>query len=577
MIKPSIHVIPEFRAYLEAEECDFLQWFDQPAEPMLVTQAAWLKTQVGCRDLRLSDWQRRWQDPGGQYKNLAVVLQTLHLVPITKRAGSRGAIVGASQGTACGQWLKFLPPILEEMGFTGTVDLWDVGLDEGRMEYKGLVINSYKAFLEARDHYDWAVDDVFTNAALGISIQATYLSRKRLKSQDPFFHTMEGRDFYVKATPQILQWPWSQGLCPCDRCCFERTCGPRAQSALRYFCNHCYPGIDHWCQSIEVAWKFTDFYVTDNRTAEALANMIKQERGLLNKEVVYDHLQKPQVKLMGQGEVPALPGRDPIVSSDFLVPLALEKALLPEGQYREWAPTSLVIEDKSLFVRKELPVILPPSLEAPGRSKDPFGRSCFGTVPPDGMWCWREKKIVKSPHLCPDLNPTGRFRVFRGWKTYFSHLDRVSEKDLCPVCDRTIRSYFHKCSLGFVSDLPDEKALEVLMSLYKEIPHEIGTWTYPETARLLPAEEDKGSKRLFLPQFSFLVSKSASNLLLAVRDYVDQTPSTLSDLHKRLAYGYMGIAKMRQLLASDPELRFDDSSGKWHRSGKAVWRPTRKV
>jgi len=172
--------------------------------------------------------------------------------------------------------------------------------------------------------------------------------------------------------------------------------------------------------------------------------------------------------------------------------------------------------------------------------------------------------------MCPDISPGGRNREFRGWRTFFRHMDKQSVKDLCPLCDRTITTYFHVCSYGFVSDLTDEKALEVLTSLYKEIPHESSVWS--EGVKLRSVEEDKGGNRLYLPQFSFLMSFKGRTVLEAVIDIVRDVPMSLPELHSRLVKGTMSIAKMRQLLKGTPELQLEESSGKWRTKELRKWR-----
>jgi hypothetical protein len=572
MLKPYVKRVPRLKAFLEQEECDFEEWFDDLDNPMLVTQAAWLKGQTGGSELRLREWHSRWRDPGGQYKSLAVVVQTLSLVPMEERKQSRGAIVGASSGTGSGQWIKFLPEIMKEMGFTGSIDMWDVGLEEGKYQKDGLYFYCYKSYVETKDRYTWVVDDVFTNRLGPSALEGRYSSYKS-SLHTPFFMPTEGRLFLVQGKEVEPQWHWDEGLCPCNRCCFERTLGEKTSQALRYFCNICTPGIDQWTRDIEVSWKFTPHYEAQNRTAAALAHMIKADRGLVDK-VVVEQLpsQFERVHRVGQGPVEALPKGDGPVISETLVPESREKAYLPEADYKEWAPTSVFKDSKVLYERKPLPAMLPKDQATKKRGKDPYGRNCFGEVPIGYMWCWRECKAVITPHLCPDLDPAGRNKEFRGWKTFFRHLDRETEKDLCPICDRTIRSYYHKCNYGFVSDLDDETAQKALLSLYKEIPHEVSVWTPNKDAFLQSAEEDNGSHRFCLPQFAFLMSGRGSRVVDAVIDIVRDLPMTLPELHARLVKGVMSITKLRQLLKTVPELVFDESNGKWSTRQPRQWR-----
>jgi len=171
----------------------------------------------------------------------------------------------------------------------------------------------------------------------------------------------------------------------------------------------------------------------------------------------------------------------PRVSSTVVRDQPADLTFLPDGYYPEFEATSVLYEGRRGYRRMTLPVESFEGLEV-RRCKDPFGRPYLGSpcIAHD-MWCWQEKKKVTYPHRCP-LGAGQRNKIWRGFYTDYKHPERA--KDLCPKCDRSVFSYFHRCN-GYIVLLGLEKrkivdAIDALRydrpSLWEVLP----SWTEEE-------------------------------------------------------------------------------------------------
>jgi len=472
-----LYRIPRLHKLVADEELDLLDFLTGSTDMIHMTQAVWFRNYSGFSELHIEAFRQRWVHPSGQYKNYAVVLQTLMLVPMNERANSHGAILGAKAMTGSGEWLKFLPFALKELGFSGIVDLWDVGLTDSVQEYEGLTLNMYSAYYVGKGPFTWMVNDVYDMGPGSVDLIAKYCSFKDFGTDTPFFSDTEGRKFYQNRVPVKPEWPWLVGRCPCDRCCIESALPLSVADTLQWFDTRCRPGIWKWAPRIMEFLDKNMAYKPVNRTEQAAAiiqgaslgfrsgpGIIAPETGQivlsgtdLVGEPFVDHpivTSVQQHHLEGKGVdyhtvYPVL--RTPVVKN-----IAAELYYMPEGDYPDFEATSQISDGYLGYKKRTLP--MDPLKDEGKKFKyiDKYGRKFFWyrAPKPDEMWCWREKKLVPTNHLCADLDPVNRTREHRGWKTHFSHVVKTSSKDLCPQCDRLISTYFHICPKGWIIEKP---------------------------------------------------------------------------------------------------------------------------
>jgi len=477
------------------------EYNEAPVRQKLIwdSQVHWFKNDLGYEDLPLSHFLNKWACPGGPYKNWAVVLQTLVMVPFVERQNSTGLIVGAKKENLGGQWIPFLLDVMLKMGFTGSVSLYDTGLEAQEHSSEGLTVTQYQGYYEGSSRFTWCVDDIYIAGQPGeVKARAKYESYKAQKNEKgaitPWFHLHEGRLFLVNGVPFTPLFTWQKGHCPCDRCTFERQFPEQVQSHIRYFDGRCKPGAWEHTRNIKLALTIDKAYKVETNAALATALLIANKEGYASGQDCILPV-KGSVLVEGQrlkGPIPTDVAtvisadqewtyvRDKL-ASNYLVDVPTTLMYLPENSYMEFEPTSLRIDDKRGYRRLNLPVSQ--DIKNTGtRQKDPYGRVYVG-VPclPGHMWCWLEKKVVLVPHMCPDLHGSRR-KIFKGYKTSFKH--PVNARDLCPKCDRSINSYFHNCVqksvfLGITRD----EALVQVKALAFDKPckwEELPTWTDAE-------------------------------------------------------------------------------------------------
>lgn len=470
----------------EELECQFMVGFERPQD---YTLAVWFRTQCNAEAVTLDAFIERWTPPVGQYKNWAVIISTLKMVPLVKRKNSRGIIVGARAGSESGEWIPFLGRIMHHMGFSGSVEMWDKGLRPEEVTYQDIIITSHEGYYNGKGpSFTWGVDDIWYGGAGPAIRRAEYESFKdQSKQAQPFFHVSEGRTFFSASKTEVPQFVWEPGMCACPRCSFERTLSPMEQNTMRFFDSRCHPGPHKHIREVLKELETQGYFAPTLRSQQVAATLVAVEHSLasvagaiVNKPgevIIRDSLlDGPKVNLKSAPDHystnPAEGGTfsgyhdvNRSASLEYVADVASEIYYLPAGYYPEFTETSLLKEGKIGYRKKILPPTVPKKEEVKIRQKDVFGRVFFGPNGLEGMWCWRERKMVPVPHICPGLDPRSRVYEWKGWKTRFYHRDREA-KDLCPECDRTISSYMHKCPKKFcllgISDKKNKGVKEVL-------------------------------------------------------------------------------------------------------------------
>jgi len=464
------------RRWIEEEEVPLRERLDkefQKKKPMdqaiVDTQVYWFKNETGFDNLSYQSFLNKWLEPDGQYKNFSVILQLLTLIPESQRKQSQGAIIGAKMMVGSGQWIPFLMDVMLEMGFTGVVTLYDLGLENKTEECEELKIVHVHGYYAGKDHFTWAVDDTFESGRPGtISYTAEFLSYKcHVKEEMAYpqwFHSAEGRFFLIGKERKKAQidWPWQKGQCPCDRCCFEAQFSEVVQMKIRFFEGHCRPGVWAHTRRIVSAVSSGNSFEPETGQAKAAALMVANQLGLASGQKCIQPYQgdlafedndfqgPPPVTQAVFSKDKAPRGEEGLhrevrahYISDELQGVAAEYVYLPEAYYPELEATALVRENKRGYRRPDLPSAVVEE-SGGGRQKDPYGRRYVGNPCTAGeMWCWQEKQIVKTPHLCP-LGCGRRHKIWRGYCTSYKHPDQA--KDLCSRCDRSVTSYFHRCN-----------------------------------------------------------------------------------------------------------------------------------
>jgi len=443
----------------------------------------WFKNELGFETLPLESFLRKWEVPDGQYKNWSVVLQTLQIVPRERRVKSTGIIVGAKMAAGGGTWIPHLLDSMLAMGYTGTVSLYDVGLEPETWTGGDLVIHCFASYYKGSDRFTWSVDDTWLYGAPGrpsyISEYASYKSQDgNVEAVGPWFHRTEKRLFQAHGKSLPIVFPWQKGQCPCDRCCFEHQFPEEVQRRVRFFNPYCKPGA--WAVARDVVRSLTtaNSYVPSTATAEGTALLIANDSGWASGDNCLMPFKGPleyEDKLKGDqpvvaktlteknGPVIPLPVWDIInerVSLPFVRDLAARTTFLPEGHYPEFEPTGILFEGRRGYRRLQLPVEVDEA-GAQKRCRDPYGRIYVGhPCLNDEVWCWSEKLKVKKPHICP-LGRGPRKKIWRGYATDYKHPEDA--KDLCTICDRSVMSYFHKCPGGLMFvGIDREKAIQAL-------------------------------------------------------------------------------------------------------------------
>jgi hypothetical protein len=338
--------------------------------------------------------------------------------------------------------------------------------------------------------------------------------------------------------------------------------------------------VYRWAQEIELSWEKQVAYVPSNRTAQALAVIKARQLG-------YQSVDNGILPIPGEitfnddktlkGEKMSLPflvseegptnmsTPDLPFKSEHLRALDNKQFYLPPGDYPELEPTSVFKEGHLLYNRKKLPVLadaLPTTI-----SKDPYGRRYSGDpCKLNEMWCWREKKVCRAPHICPDLETPFVRLEFRGWLTRFFHVERKDVKDLCPYCDRTIKTYFHECRKGFplYKGDTDTSVIKRLINLTKgyseDIPQVEGGF------KLLPVEEKETIEgSLWLPQLDYALSGYNDTITNYIRDLIrTRGPLTSRQIHQSFVDSGRSKQTLIRLMRQSEMFIFNDSSGEWH-------------
>jgi hypothetical protein len=462
---------PEWNAFLNLHEARFAQYDPDIDDYQLALELIWVRNQLGFEKVLISRFLERWAPPEGQYKNFCVVLQTLLLVPPSQRKNSTGLIVGARQKTGGGEWHKFLAPAMIAMGFTGSVELYDVGLVEAQHNHTDLIVTYHAGFYEGGGGFTWAVDDIWQSMKPGdIVRRGLYES---FKDQSPeailFFHDTEGRLFRAGGVQQKLSWQWREPSCPCPRCCFSEQFPPMIKSFLVYMDSRCDQGLWDHARTIVNTIQLGQVYVPKTGAQVAASILYAKQNHLRSVEggiapekgqiTMSDGLKgcpyEPQHRIPSiQEDVPSggLNLLGTTIRSPTVTDVMTESFYMPMGDYREFVATGRQKDDYAEYVR-QYPHICegPSSKKIVGRYVDVASRSYIGEEYTGGVWCWREKKMCAVPHQCPDVSACKKTHQYRAYMTYFARESYGEKYDLCQQCEflvkRTVR---HVCRVSLV-------------------------------------------------------------------------------------------------------------------------------
>jgi len=471
--------IPAFKEKIDEDELDLALILSRHAPVKEdLTLIRWLQNDLGYSFLPMGHFLDKWRVYDSQYKNWAVVLQTLVLVPLEKRKNSTGLIIGARSYTGSAQWLPFLLETMVRLGYSGSVDLWDTGLEEMEASMADVVLRQHQGFYEGSEKFTWFVNDAFEQKASEQRL-ASYGSVKDQGSHFvPFFLASEGRRFFSPDGDVFPQWPWKKGQCPCEKCCFQALFPEEISNTLLWFLPGCTPGIWSYSRSVSIKLKTEGHYIPENRTAQAAAILIARSEGLATVEGGISKDQGDFEMENGSLRGPLLAGKKGILSvlplpaesnqqeqvknsyeksiipelrSPFFPTHVANRYQLPEGDYPELHHTGQEADNFIVYERKRLPVNSFMEYEVDvsslrkQKNKDPFGRVYFGDrkAREGEMWCWKERKIVSTPHICEPYDVSTFRYEWRGWRSRFRHVKDA--KDLCPECDRLISTYVHAC------------------------------------------------------------------------------------------------------------------------------------